>query len=232
MNSTRASAVLGLIGNTPAAHLHFEPEGVSLYAKCEFLNPSGSVKDRLAKCVLLDAERRGVLRPDSIILECTSGNTGIALSMVGAAMGYRVTILMSSNASGERRRLIRQLGAELILFDSGGMYQTGIELSRQMAADNERYFLPRQFENPLNVNDHERTTGQEILGQLNREFGLLVGTSSGANVVAALKLAAELGPQATIVTLLSDRAERYFSTALFDLAGREREPMAVCNSAS
>jgi len=304
MNSTRASAVLGLIGNTPAAHLHFEPEGVSLYAKCEFLNPSGSIKDRLAKSVILDAERRGLLRPDSIILECTSGNTGIALAMVGAARGYRVTILMSEGASHERRQLIRQLGAELVLFESGGGYQTGINLSRELAAKDSRYFLPRQFENPLNAEDHEHTTGQEILRQvpgpiaalvagygtggtlagvgraikqcypeakvlamepaeaallcgetpcchmiegvadgflppllrsapvdaeikissaealamtrrLNREFGLLVGTSSGANVAAALRAARELGAVGKVVTLLCDRAERYFSTPLF-----------------
>lgn len=298
------AAVLSLIGNTPLVPLRFEPEGLTIHAKCEFLNPSGSIKDRLAKTVLVDAQERGWLRPDSIVLECSSGNTGIALSMVGAAMGYHVTILMSSTASEERRRLIRQLGAELILFDSGGMYQTGIEMSRQMAAKDERYFLPRQFENPLNVTDHEHGTGQEILQQVNgpihafvtgfgtggtlagcgkaikrrwpaarilamepaeqallagecpcchfiegvadgfvpallrdapldgevkvrsadalamtrrlhREFGLLVGTSSGANVVAALHTAGELGPQATVVTLLCDRAERYFSTQLF-----------------
>ena len=162
MNATPAP-VLSLIGNTPLMPLRFEPEGVTIYAKCEFLNPSGSIKDRLAKGVLLDAEQRGLLRPDSIILECSSGNTGIALAMVGAALGYRVTILMSASASVERRQLIRQLGAELILFDSGGRYQTGIEMSREMAAKDPRYFLPRQFENPLNVEDHEHGTGQEIL---------------------------------------------------------------------
>src|SRR6187431_832682 len=135
-----AAPVLSLIGNTPLIPLHFEKEGVTIYAKCEFLNPSGSIKDRLAKTVLLDAERRGLLKPDSIILECTSGNTGIALSMVGAAKGYRVTILMSQGASEERRLLIRQLGAELILFESAGQYQTGIEMSRAMAAKDRRYF--------------------------------------------------------------------------------------------
>ncbi len=311
-----SAPVLSLIGNTPLVPLRFEPEGITLLAKCEFLNPSGSIKDRLAKTVLVEALEHGRLQPDSIILECTSGNTGIALSMVGAALGYRVAILMSSSASEERRSLIRQLGAELILFDSGGMYQTGIEMSRQMAAKDSRYFLPKQFENPLNVEDHEHGTGQEILQQVNgpihafvtgfgtggtlagcgkaikrrwpqariiamepaeqallagelpcchfiegvadgfippllrdapldgevkvrsadamamtrrlhREFGMLVGTSSGANVVAALTTARELGPQATVVTMLCDRAERYFSTKLF---ASEPKPGAVTTS--
>src|SRR5213592_1315144 len=305
MNTSRASAVLGLIGNTPVVSLYFEPERATVCAKCEFLNPSGSIKDRFAAAVITDAERRGLLRPDSIILECTSGNTGIALSMIGAARGYRVTILMSEEASQERRRLIRQFGAELILFKSGGRYQTGINLSREMAARDDRYFLPRQFENPLNAEDHEHSTGQEILRQvpgpidavvagygtggtlagvgraikqrypkakifamepaeaallcgempcchkiegvadgfipellrsapidgevkvtsaeaiamarrLSCQFGLLVGTSSGANVTAALRIAQERGPAGKIVTLLCDRAERYFSTTLFE----------------
>lgn len=300
-----AEPIFSLIGNTPMVRLRFEPEGITILAKCEFCNPSGSVKDRFARHVLLDAEERGLLNPDSIILECSSGNTGIALSMAGTAMGYRVTILMSASASEERRKLIRRLGAELILFQSEGKYQTGITMTQEMAKKDSRYFLPRQFENPLNAQDHEQTTGHEILDQaggkidgfvhgfgtggtlagcgraikkqwpdaricamepaeqallagecpcchyiegvadgfippllrgapidahikvtsrdalemtrrLHRAFGLLVGTSSGANVVAALQLARELGPQAKVVTLLSDRAERYFSTPLFD----------------
>ena len=103
----RAAAMLSLIGNTPMAPLHFEREGLTIYAKCEFLNPTGSIKDRFASCVILDAERRGLLKTDSIILECSSGNTGIALAMVGAVKGYRVTILMSDSASPERRRMGR-----------------------------------------------------------------------------------------------------------------------------
>jgi len=302
--SRRGDSLLAMIGHTPLIPLHFEREGRTLFAKCEFLNPSGSIKDRLARTIVLDAEERGLLQSDSIILECTSGNTGIAFAMVGAARGYRVSILMSERASGERRKIIQHFGAELHLFSESG-YQSGIETTRQMAASDRRYFLPRQFENPLNALDHERETGVEILEQmegrvdafvsgygtggtlagctralkkqnpalqvfamepaesallsgeeacchwiegiaggfvppllhgvpldgtikissahaiemtlrLNREFGLLVGSSSGANVAAALDLAERLPPEARVVTLLCDRAERYFSTRLFN----------------
>lgn len=296
--------VLSLIGHTPLVPLRFEPEGITLYAKAEFLNPSGSIKDRLAQTIITDARKRGLLSPDSTILECTSGNTGIALAMVGAAFGYRVKILMSDTASIERRHLMRQLGAELVLFKADRGYVTGIELAEKMAAEDPRYFLPRQFENPLNAADHEHFTGREILAQmgrkidafvsgygtggtlrgigaalraalpkvrivamepaeaamlsgespcchliegiaggfvppllrgmeldarekvasaeaiamtrrLSRDFGLLVGTSSGANVIAALRTAAQLKTGARVVTVLCDRAERYYSTRLF-----------------
>ena len=146
--------------------LRFEPEGVTIHAKCEFLNPSGSITDRLAQGIILDAEKRGLLQPDSIILECTSGNTGISLAMLGAALGHCVAILMSESASDEPRQLIEQLGAEWIRFESGASYQTGIDLSSEMAARDRRYFLPRQFEPPLNAEDPVHTTGQEILWQV------------------------------------------------------------------
>ena len=305
MNNTTAAPVLRLIGHTPLIPLHFQTEGLTLHAKCEFLNPSGSIKDRFARCVVADAQQRGLLRPDSIILECTSGNTGIALAMVGTACGYRVSILMSEAASIERRHLLCRFGADVILLPAGGTYQAGIDLAREMATRDKRYFLTEQFENSLNLEDHEQYTGPEILRQvpgpidafvagygtggslggcgraiktrfptarivamepaeeelhaaecrccfciegiagkgfvppllrrapldatvriradealhmtrrLHREFGLLVGTSSGANVAAALRVARELPPEAIVVTLLCDRAERYFSTPLF-----------------
>ena len=315
-SAQRNEAVLSLIGSTPLVALRMEPEGMTIHAKCEFLNPSGSIKDRLAQCIILDAEKRGLLQPDSIILECTSGNTGISLAMLGAALGHRVAILMSDSVSGERRQLIQQLGAELILFQSGASYQTGIDLSLEMAANDRRYFLPCQFENPLNAEDHIHTTGQEILRQvpravdafvagfgtggslagwgkaikarcpdarvyamepdeaamlsgempcchwiegvsggfipallrtapldgtvkvksteamamtqrLKRQFGLLVGTSSGANVAAAVKIAQDLPPGACVVTLLCDRAERYFSTRLFADFTSPKQPITV-----
>ena len=193
----RAAAVLSLIGNTALVPLRFEAEGLTIHAKCEFLNPSGSIKDRLAKTVLVDAERRGLLQPDSVILECSSGNTGIALSMLGAAMGYRVTILMSQGASVERRHLIQQLGAKLILFESEGRYQTGITMSREMAAEDSKYFLPRQFENVLNVEDHERHTGPEIIEQLDGPVDAFVtGYGTGGTLAGIGKAIKSRYPEA------------------------------------
>jgi cysteine synthase len=303
-------SIIDTIGNMPVIRLNFKSEQLRIYAKCEFLNPSGSIKDRFARCVIDDAEQRGVLHDDSIILECSSGNTGIALAMLGAARGYPVTIVMPRKASCERSHLIRQFGGTVVTFDSDG-YQSGVELTHAMAARDDRYFLPRQFENPLNALDHEHSTGVEILAQvscpidgfvagygtggtlagisralrranrqtriyamepaeaalllgetpcchsieglaagsvpallndikfdgvltvksidaqrmaqrLSREFGLLVGTSSGANVAAALNLARQMGQDSTVVTVLCDRAERYFSTPLFG-GGRTSE---------
>src|SRR5438132_13105964 len=120
--------------------------------------------------------------------------------MIGAAKGYRVTILMSEEASHERRRLIRQFGAELILFQSGGRYQTGINLSREMAAQDSRYFLPRQFENPLNAEDHEISTGQEILRQVPGPIDAVVaGYGTGGTLAGAGGAVKQRYPRATIL---------------------------------
>jgi cysteine synthase len=303
ITTRRGEHLIRLIGNTPLIPLCFPEVNRRIWCKCEFLNPSGSIKDRLARTIILDAEQNGLLNEQSIILECTSGNTGISFAMLGAARGYKVAIVMSERASQERRMIIKGFGAELILFDQAG-YQHGIERTREMADADPRYFLPRQFENPLNALDHEHETGLEFLRdcpneidafvsgygtggtlagcsralrqanaktqifamepaeaamlsgeeacchwiegiaggfvpplirgieldgkikvpsqkamamtkRLNGEFGLLVGTSSGANVTAALEVACNLGPDSNVVTILCDRAERYFSTRLF-----------------
>lgn len=160
-----ACSVADAIGRTPVVSLGFPEHGVSIFAKCEFLNPSGSIKDRLARAVLDDAERRGLLAPDSIILECSSGNTGVAFAMLGATRGYRVVIVLSETASRERRDLIRQFGGEVVTFP-GHDYAVGVRLTREMAARDRRYFLPRQFENPLNAADHEHVTSAELIAQM------------------------------------------------------------------
>lgn len=296
------SNVLDSIGNTPLIRLRkiSDDTGCEIFAKAEFLNPGGSIKDRIARHIVLEAERRGELKPGSTIVEVTSGNTGIALAMVGAMRGYRVIIILPRSVSVERRQMIAAFGAELELLDEINDIQTAIMETEAKAAGREDIFLPRQFANPDNIEAHRLTTGPEILRQMrlpidafvmgvgtggtvmgvgralresgskarivavepdesavmsgekrgkhgiqgladgfipdivrldeidqviriktgdalershemSREEGLLVGISSGANIIAATQLANEMGPGHTIVTVLPDRGERYLS---------------------
>ena len=289
--------ILDLIGNTPLIRL----KGENVYAKAEFLNPGGSIKDRVALAMLEGAERDGRLKPNSIIMEPTSGNTGIGVALVGRLKGYKVKIVMPEGMSEERKKLIKALGAELILTEADKGIAGAVEKVKQMAAADKRIFVPQQFENPDNPRCHYEQTAVElwrqmsgdvacfvagvgsggtlqgvgkflkehkkdtkivavepknvsaILGhepglhqiqgigdgfipavldvslvdevlevtdedaidttrQLGSSFGLLVGISSGANVWAARQLAKKY--KGNITTVLPDRAERYFSTAL------------------
>lgn len=289
--------VLDLIGNTPLIHLN----GENVFAKAEFLNPGGSIKDRVALAMIEGAKRDGRLGNDAIIVEPTSGNTGIGVALVGRLKGYRVRIVMPENMSEERKKLIRSLGADLVLTPAGENISGAVERVRQMAKEEPCVFVPQQFENPDNPRVHYEETARElwrqlagdiacfvagvgsggtlqgigkflkehkrgvrivavepkncsaILGhepglhqiqgigdgfipdildvslvddvievsdedaiettrQLGRDHGLLVGISSGANVWAARQLARKI--MGNITTVLPDRAERYFSTAL------------------
>jgi len=296
------SDVLDSIGNTPLIRLRkvSDETGCEIYAKAEFLNPGGSIKDRIARHIVREAEKRGELKPGSVIMEVTSGNTGIALSMVGAMRGYKVVIILPKTVSTERRQMIESFGAELRLLDEINDIQSAIADLEKLAEGHDEIFLPRQFANPDNIEAHRTTTGVEILRQvqqpidafvmgvgtggtvmgvgralreygskarivavepdesavmsgeqrgrhgiqgladgfipdivkldeidqviriktpdaikraleMSREEGLLVGISSGANVIAATQLAKEMGPGNTIVTVLPDRGERYLS---------------------
>ena len=289
--------ILDLIGNTPLLQL----KGERVFAKAEFLNPGGSIKDRVALAMLEGAERDGRLKEDSIIVEPTSGNTGIGLALVGRLKGYRVRIVMPEGMSEERKKLIKALGAELVLTPDAESIRGAIRRVEQMAAEDSRVFVPQQFENPDNPRVHFEQTAVELWRQmsgridcfvagvgsggtlqgvgkflkerkgdvkvvavepkdvsallghepglhqiqgigdgfipgvldvslvdqvvevsdedaiettreLGRDFGLLVGISSGANVWAARQLARQI--DGNIATVLPDRAERYFSTAL------------------
>lgn len=289
--------VLDLIGNTPLVRLKNE----RIFAKAEFLNPGGSIKDRVAKAMIEGAERDGRLRPDSIICEPTSGNTGIGVALVGRLKGYKVRIVMPEGMSEERKKIILALGAELVLTPTEESIEGAVRRVRQFASEDPRIFVPQQFENPDNPRCHYRQTACELwrqmegqidvfvagvgsggtlqgvgmflkerrpdvkivavepknvsalLGhepglhqiqgigdgfipavldvslvdevvevsdedaiettrQLGRDCGLLVGTSSGANVWAARQLAKKY--PGNVATVLPDRAERYFSTAL------------------
>ncbi len=289
--------ILDLIGNTPLIRLR----GENVFGKAEFLNPGGSVKDRVALSMLEGAQRRGLLKSDSIIVEPTSGNTGIGVALVGRLKGYRVRIVMPEGMSEERKKIIRALGADLILTPDDQSIPGAVKVVKQMAAEDPRVYVPQQFENPDNPRVHYEQTAPELWRQLNgeiacfvagvgsggtlqgvgkflkehrpdvrivavepknvaallghepglhaiqgigdgfvpavldvslvdevlevtdeeaidttrqlgRDLGLLVGISSGANVWAARQLAKRI--KGNIATILPDRAERYFSTAL------------------
>ena len=156
-------SILGTIGRTPIVRLNrIPPKNVSLYVKCEFFNPASSVKDRLAIAIIEDAERRGTLKPGQTVVEATSGNTGIALAMVCAAKGYPFVATMAESFSIERRKLMRALGAKVILTPAAergsGMVRKAEELAKKHG-----WFLANQFENPANPEYHRQTTGPEIL---------------------------------------------------------------------
>ena len=289
--------ILDLIGNTPLLRLRNE----RIFAKAEFLNPGGSIKDRVALSMIEGAERDGKLHPGSIIVEPTSGNTGIGVALVGRLKGYRVIIVMPDGMSEERKKLIKALGAELVLTPAEQSIAGAVRRVEEMAAQDPQLFVPQQFENPDNPRVHYEETAHELWRQmtgdincfvagvgsggtlqgigrflkehkpdvrlvaveprnvsallghepglhqiqgigdgfvpavldvslvdevievsdedavrttreLGRDFGLLVGISSGANVWAARQLSARVA--GNIATVLPDRAERYFSTAL------------------
>jgi cysteine synthase A len=156
-------SILDTIGNTPIVKLHrLPPKHVDLYVKVEAFNPGGSVKDRLAIAIVLDAERKGLLKPGDTVVEATSGNTGVALAMVCAARGYKFVALMADSFSIERRKLMRAYGAKLILTPAAergtGMVRRAEELAKKHG-----WFLARQFENPANPAYHRNTTAAEIL---------------------------------------------------------------------
>jgi cysteine synthase B len=160
--------LLGYIGNTPLLRLRLGREfpQVEFYAKAEWFNPGGSVKDRAASRMILEGERSGELRPGKIILDATSGNTGIAYAMIGAARGYKVTLCLPSSASEERKRILAAYGAELVITPGDEGSDGAIRRVRELyGAHPEKYFYPDQYSNPANVEAHFQTTGPEIWRQ-------------------------------------------------------------------
>ena len=302
--------ILEAIGNTPMIRLNRMPEegSAQVLVKMEALNVGGSIKTRTAMNMIEQAERDGLIGKDTIIVEPTSGNQGIGLALVGAVKGYRTIIIMPDSVSEERRKLVRQYGAEVVLIhdagDIGACIDECLRTALRMRDEDPRVFVPQQFENPNNTMTHKKYTALEIMAQvagpidgfcsgigtggtitgtgevlraqypdieiwavepenaailaggnvgthmqmgigdgiipdilnteiydsiyivtdeealetskrLAREEGLMVGISAGTNVAAALKLAKKLGEGKTVVTVLPDTAERYFSTPLF-----------------
>jgi S-sulfo-L-cysteine synthase (O-acetyl-L-serine-dependent) len=304
--ATRAANLLATIGNTPLLRLEkmaADLPGIEIYAKAEYFNPGGSVKDRAGLNMILDGERCGRLTKDRIILDATSGNTGIAYAMIGAARGYRVKLCLPANASVERKRILKAYGAEMVFSDAAESSDGAIRLCRKIyEADPDIYFYPDQYNNPANWKAHFEGTGREIIEQtggrlthfvaamgtsgtfvgvtrrLHRDLpgvkcysgqpssgfhgleglkhmptaivpgiydekladgniwldtedsyamvrrmakqeGLLVGISSGCNVLAARVIGKELvaeGKSGVIVTVLCDSAEKYLSEHFWD----------------
>jgi cysteine synthase A len=196
--------VLDTIGNTPLVEFQqlSSDNGVRIFAKCEFMNPSGSLKDRMARYIVHKAEERGTLKPDSTILEVSSGNTGIAFAMIGAAKGYRVVIMLPRTVSVERRRIITSLGAELILIDDSLGMRDAIEEAEEMAKRDTRIFLPCQFSNPDNPAAHYSSLGQEILSQMRRQAGAFVmGVGTGGTLMGVGRALKDVIPEVKIVAV-------------------------------
>jgi S-sulfo-L-cysteine synthase (O-acetyl-L-serine-dependent) len=169
-NAVSSGSLVDLVGNTPLLRLRGIapelPSAVELYAKAEWYNPGGSVKDRAALWMIRDGERTGALKPGMRIADATSGNTGIAYATIGAALGYGVTVAMPANASPERKRILRSLGAEIISTNAADGMDLAIRTIRELvAAEPDRYFYPDQYNNPANALAHYATTGAEIWAQ-------------------------------------------------------------------
>ena len=191
MNKIKTS-VSELIGNTPLLELkHIENKyglKAKLYGKMEYLNATGSVKDRIARKMIEDAQERGILKKGSVIIEPTSGNTGIGLAAVGTSLGYEVIIVMPETFSIERRKLIRAYGAKIVLSDGKKGMPGAIEKANELAKEYENSFIPAQFDNPANWMAHYETTGPEIYEDLEGKVDILIsGVGTGGTITGTGK---------------------------------------------
>lgn len=174
--------IVELIGNTPMVKLKKEKGLADIYVKLEKFNPSGSIKDRAAYQMIVDAQTNGKLKEGDIILEPTSGNTGVALAMIGKAMGYEVTLVMPSSMSQERKDIISSYGANLVLTDPTKGMTGAINKANDMAEADSRYYIPNQFENKSNIKAHYISTGIEIYDQLPGIDGFVAGVGTGGTL--------------------------------------------------
>jgi cysteine synthase A len=182
----RANTILDLIGNTPHLRLNrlFDPR-VEVWVKLERQNPGGSIKDRIGIAMIEDAERRGVLKKDGVIVEPTSGNTGIGLAVAAAVKGYRLVLVMPESMSVERRRIMAAYGASLELTPREKGMGGAIERARQIVADTPNAWMPHQFENQANVEIHARTTAQEVLADFPEGLdAVITGVGTGGHITA------------------------------------------------
>lgn len=193
--------VLDMIGNTPIVSLK-ETTGYPIYAKAEFLNLGGSIKDRVAKNMIEAAEKEGKLKKGMTIVEPTSGNTGIGLALCGVRKGYHVIIVMPENMSEERKKIIRALGAELVLTPAKQSLDGAVSEAMRIASQSDEYFVPQQFENPNNPDIHYMTTAPEIYSQLDGKVDIFVsGLGSGGTLQGISKFLKEKNPDLIVAAV-------------------------------
>ena len=199
-----AEDVTQLVGNTPLVRLRRVTEGAvaDVVAKLEYFNPGGSVKDRIGVAMIDAAEEAGLLKPDTIILEPTSGNTGIALAMVAAARGYKLVLTMPDTMSIERRVLLRAYGAELVLTPGKDGMPGAIAKAEELAKSDQRYFVPQQFENPANPAIHRATTAEEVWKQTDGKIDFFIsGVGTGGTITGVAQVIKERKPEAKFIAV-------------------------------
>jgi cysteine synthase len=199
-----AEDVTQLVGNTPLVRLNRVTEGAvaDVVAKLEYFNPGGSVKDRIGVAMIDAAEEAGLLKPDTIILEPTSGNTGIALAMVAAARGYKLVLTMPDTMSIERRVLLRAYGAELVLTPGKDGMPGAIAKAEELAKSDQRYFVPQQFENPANPAIHRATTAEEVWTQTDGKIDFFIsGVGTGGTITGVAQVLKERKPDIKFIAV-------------------------------
>jgi cysteine synthase B len=199
----KSDDILDAIGNTPLVELpRMSPKkGIRIFAKLEGVNPTGSLKDRIAKYMVEQAERSGELTPGQTILEPTSGNTGIALAMIGRRKGYKVKVVIPENATPERRQLLEIFGAELIYSDGTKGSNGAIELAQELAAADPTLYMPFQYGNPANPLAHYETTGVEILNDIPDVDVLVAGLGTGGTLMGVGRRLKEHNPKTKIIAV-------------------------------
>ena len=201
-----ANNVMELIGNTPLVRVSKLNEGkAEILVKAEFFNPGSSVKDRIGFAMIEDAERRGVLKPGALIIEPTSGNTGIGLALVAAVKGYRLILTMPETMSIERRRLLQAYGAEIVLTDGASGMKGAIDKAEDLHAANPGSFIPQQFENPANPAWHKKTTGPEIWRDTDGKIdAFIAGVGTGGTLSGVGEYLKEQKPSVRIFAVEPD----------------------------